>query len=244
MTVSKITLAVAMAASALVAAPAFAQDAPADGFTVTGTVGGVSDYRFRGISQTGEDFAVQGSINVNHESGFYVGAWASNVKFANSSELDVYAGYTRDFGGITGDVGVYWYLFPGTNGTDVGEVYASLKGQVGPATLKVGANYAPKQEAIGFQNRKDDNLYVYGDVSTAIPTTPISLRGHLGYSAGDSTLTIGGDNYFDYSVGADLNWKNLTFGVTYLDTDLKKSRYGLYHDQVDSTVLFSVTAAF
>src|SRR3546814_2295512 len=85
MTVSKITLAVALATSALVSAPAFAQDAPEE-FTITGTVGGVSDYRFRGISQTNEDFAVQGSINLNHSSGFYVGTWASNVDFANSSE--------------------------------------------------------------------------------------------------------------------------------------------------------------
>src|SRR3546814_110296 len=53
MTVSKITLAAALATSALVSAPAFAQDAPEE-FTITGTVGGVSDYRFRGISQTNE----------------------------------------------------------------------------------------------------------------------------------------------------------------------------------------------
>src|SRR3546814_15322462 len=106
MTVSKITLAAALATSALVSAPAFAQDAPEE-FTITGTVGGVSDYRFRGISQTNEDFAVQGSINLNHSSGFYVGTWASNVDFANSSEVDVYGGYTRDLGGLTVDGGGY-----------------------------------------------------------------------------------------------------------------------------------------
>ncbi len=244
MTVSKITLAAVLAASALVSAPAFAEDAPADGIAITGTVGGVSDYRFRGISQTGEDFAVQGSINVNHSSGFYVGAWASNVKFANSSELDVYAGFTKEFSGLTGDAGVYWYFYPGTSNTDIGEVYASLKGSVGPATLKVGANYAPKQQSIGALHNKDDNLYVYGDLSAGIPSTPISLRAHLGHSSGDSTLTLGGDDYWDYNVGADLAWKNLTFGVTYLDTDLKKSVYGPLHDIMDLTVLFSVTAAF
>lgn len=240
MTISKITLAAALAASALVAAPAFAQDAPADGFTVTGNVGGVSDYRFRGVSQTGEDFAVQGSINLNHSSGFYVGTWASNVDGFNGSEVDVYGGYTTTVGALTLDGGLYWYLYPATTNTDYAEVYASVKGAVGPATVKVGVNYAPEQQAIG----SEDNFYLYGDLSAGIPNTPISLRAHLGRSIGDSALTFGGDDYWDYSVGADLTWKNLTFGVTYLDTDLKESRYGLFHDNVDSTVLFSLTAAF
>ena len=240
MTVSKITLAVALATSALISAPAFAQDAPEGDVTITGSVGGVSDYRFRGISQTNEDFAVQGSININHASGLYAGAWASNVDFANSSEVDLYAGYTRDLGGVTVDGGVYWYMYPGTVSTDYAEVYASVKGALGPATAKLGVNYAPKQDAIG----DEDNFYLYGDLSAAIPSTPITLRAHLGRSIGDSALTFFGDDYWDYSVGADLTWKNLTFGVTYTDTDLKQSVYGPFHDIMDSTVVFSLTAAF
>src|SRR3546814_8390248 len=55
MNISKITLAAALAASALVATPALAQDAPADGLTVTGSATIVSDYRFRGISLSDRD---------------------------------------------------------------------------------------------------------------------------------------------------------------------------------------------
>lgn len=251
MTVSKITLAVALAASALVAAPAFAEDAPSDGFTVTGNVAGVSDYRFRGVSLSNKDVAVQGSINLNHSSGFYVGTWGSSLAGYGSfgggnSEIDVYGGYTTAVGGVTLDGGVYWYMYPGTNGTDVGEVYASVKGALGPVTAKLGANYAPKQEAIGGVHNKDDNLYIYSDLSGGIPNTPVSLRAHLGRSIGDSTLTFAGDDYWDWNVGADFAWKNLTFGVTYVDTDLKKSVYqpvGLYKE-VKSGVVFSLTAAF
>jgi len=247
MTVSKITLALAAAASALIAAPAFAQDAPSDAFTITGSVGGVSDYRYRGISQTDEKFAVQGSININHESGFYVGAWASNVDFANSSELDVYGGFTKEFNGITGDVGVYGYLYPGANSSlSYYEVYGSVKGEVGPGSLKLGVNYAPKQDNTrnGLTGDKEDNFYVYGDASVGIPNTPFTLRGHAGRSFGDSSLTFSGHDYWDYNVGADYTYKNLTFGVTYVDTNVKKSAYYVDHDTVDDRVIVSVTAAF
>ena len=61
------------------AGAAIAQDAPAPAFTITGSAALVSDYRFRGASQTNEHGAVQGSINFNHESGFYVGTWASSI---------------------------------------------------------------------------------------------------------------------------------------------------------------------
>lgn len=251
MTISKITLAAALAASALVAAPAFAQDAPASDFTITGNAAGVSDYRFRGVSLSDKGVAVQGSINLNHSSGFYVGTWGSSLagfgSFGGSNaEIDVYGGYTKTIGNVTLDGGVYWYLYPSTDGTDVGEVYASVKGAFGPVTAKLGANYAPKQEAIGSVNNKDDNLYVYTDLSGGVPNTPVSLRAHLGRSMGDSTLTFGGDNYWDWNVGADVTWKNLTFGVSYVDTDLKKSVYqplGLYKI-VKSGAVFSLTAAF
>ncbi|HUD29971.1 MAG TPA: TorF family putative porin, partial [Novosphingobium sp.] len=63
-----------LAGTALSAAPAFAQDAEAPSeITVTGSAAVTTDYRFRGVSQSGGDFAIQGGITVSHASGFYVG---------------------------------------------------------------------------------------------------------------------------------------------------------------------------
>ena len=63
---------------------------------ITGTVTAVSDYDFRGITQTAQDPALQGSIDYTHSSGFYLGAWGSNVDFGDccdeNVEVDVYAG--------------------------------------------------------------------------------------------------------------------------------------------------------
>ena len=66
-------------ALALCATPAFAQDAEPKAITVSGSATIVSDYRFRGISQTDKDFALQGGMTVSHESGVYLSVWGSSV---------------------------------------------------------------------------------------------------------------------------------------------------------------------
>ena len=79
--------------------------------TVSGSVAIASDYRLRGISQSDEHMAVQGGITVSHESGLYVGTWASNLAgwgtFGGANmELDLIGGYkTKITEGGTLDVG-------------------------------------------------------------------------------------------------------------------------------------------
>jgi uncharacterized protein (TIGR02001 family) len=74
-----INLGLSALAFATIATPALAEDAPASDFTVTGGATVVTDYRFRGISQTNEKFAVQGTIGVSHSSGLYIGTWGSSI---------------------------------------------------------------------------------------------------------------------------------------------------------------------
>lgn len=222
MTISKLTLAAALAASFLAAAPALAQDEPSDGITVTGGATLVSEYRFRGVSFSDKDPTIQGTINLTHDSGFYVGTWASGLagfgSFGGSNtEVDVYGGYSKEISGITVDVGLLWYLYPGTTGTDYAEPYASIKGSLGPVTAKLGVAYAPDQSAIG----SDDNLYVFTDVSSAIPNSPITLKAHYGYS--DGSLAGPNGSYTDWLIGADITWKALTLGVAYVDTSISKA---------------------
>jgi uncharacterized protein (TIGR02001 family) len=66
------------------ATPALAQTEPPKPVTVTGSVALVSDYRFRGVSQSDKGFALQGGVNVNHESGVYAGFWGSNLAHTGS----------------------------------------------------------------------------------------------------------------------------------------------------------------
>lgn len=208
--------------SALASVPAFAgeTDAPSD-FTVSGYVQGVSDYRFRGISASAGDPAIQGSINVNHASGFYAGAWASSLQETDvygSTELDLYAGWTREVApGLTFDAGLTYYVYPSgeVGHANFVEPYAAVSTTIGPVTAKVGAAYAWKQKGVS----NDDNVYVYTDLGTAIPNTPVTLAAHLGYQSGPLAADPSYDR-IDYSVGANYAiTKNLSVGVAYVGVD-------------------------
>ncbi|MET0364371.1 MAG: TorF family putative porin [Sphingobium sp.] len=236
----------------LTATPAFAQDEEKP-FTVSGSVGLVTDYRFRGVSQSDEHVAVQGGITVSHESGIYVGTWGSNLAgwgtFGGANmELDLIAGFKKEVTpGITVDVGATWYMYPGGyDNTDFIEPYAKLSGSIGPASATLGVAYAPKQEALGpaylssddiaanFPNpsqpgAKDDNLYIYGDIAGGIPGTPVTLKAHLGHSNGNRGLGVFGTSvsptgdYWDWLVGADFALGNVVLGVAYVDTNIGKA---------------------
>ena len=209
------------------ATPVYADetDPPSD-FTFSGYVQGVTDYRFRGLSLSGGDFAVQGTINLNHSSGFYVGTWASSLEDSavfGSTEVDIYGGWTGPLGGgITADVGVLYYAYPNGHLGDAEyfEPYASLTAAIGPATAKLGVAYAPSQDALG----NDDNVYVFTDLGAGIPNTPISVSAHLGYADGvqspDLLTGKGTGGGFDYSVGATYNiTPKFSVGASYVGVD-------------------------
>jgi len=237
----------AIAGALLLAAtttPAFAQDetdAPAP-ITITGSATVVSDYRFRGFSQSNEEAAIQGGFTVTHESGLYVGTWGSSIGFNNGTEIDVIAGFAKEVSsGLTADIGATVYLYPGSSNTTVIEPYFAMTGTVGPATIKGMVAWAP-----GGQDSLADNSAVYlsGDVGVAVPSTPFKLKGHLGYSKSDSFLGGLDGDVFDYSVGVEATWKVLTLGVSYVNTDAP--RLGGYKEAVgaDGAVLFSLGASF
>ena len=280
----KYVLLSALALSA-VATPAIAQEtAPPKPVTVTGSVALLTDYRLRGVSQTDKEGAIQGGITITHESGLYGGAWASNLAgwgtFGGSNmELDLIGGYKVPIGGGAAlDVGLTWYMYPGgASKTDFAEPFAKLSGTVGPATVLVGVAYAPKQEAIGKwynsaadyatgipnrPNKKNDNLYLWGDAAAAIPTTPVTLKAHLGYSKGNSGLGPNGTSpaptgeYLDWLLGADLAIPGtpLTLSAAYVDTDISNRESAYLKPNfastkngssiAGSTALFSISAAF
>lgn len=234
-----------LAGCGLAATPALADetDPPAD-LTISGSVTGVSDYRWRGLSYSGGDFAVQGSIQATHKSGVYVGVWSSSLEqdffdIYGSAEVDIYAGWSGPISsGLTADVGVTYYAYPnGSFGNaNFFEPYASLTTNIGPASAKVGVNYAWEQDALGG----DDNFYVYTDLGVGIPNTPVSLNAHLGYTDGvlsPKLLTgVSTDGGFDYSVGATAAvTKNLSVGVQYVGVD-GASIDGYSNDAVVGTV--------
>lgn len=141
----KLLLASAVASAlAIPATAAMAQTAaaPASPHTVTGNLGFVSDYRFRGISQTYAKPAIQGGIDYSHSSGFYLGTWGSSVSglsYNNGAgmEWDFYGGYKAPIGPVTLDVGVLYYLYPGAYYSG----FAPSKPKYNNTELYVGASW-------------------------------------------------------------------------------------------------------
>lgn len=260
-----------------------AEAAPPPVLTVSGSASLASDYRFRGVSQSDQEMAVQGGLTIAHDSGFYVGAWASNLAgwgtFGGANmELDLIGGFRAPLSdNATLDIGLTWYMYPGgADRTDFAEPYVKLTGTTGPATLTAGVAYAPKQQALGrwyntgtdaaagiYNNpgAKDDNIYIWGDAAVGIVGTPITAKAHIGHSWGqdglgpNATAVASTGKYWDWSLGADVTWQNLTFNVSYVDTDISVSEARYLQPSFSkgqdgtgniagSTVVVSLTAAF
>jgi uncharacterized protein (TIGR02001 family) len=176
---------------------------------VTGNLGLTSDYRFRGISQTQNAPAVQGGIDYNHKSGFYVGNWNSSVSsqmYTNGAgvESDLYAGFKKDiYKGITIDVGSYNYFYPrATNGTstnfDTYELFAGVG--YGPVSVKYSQSLS---NYFGTTNSKNSQYY-QADIVQPLGASKISLLAHVGRTEVNNNSSL---NYTDYNVGLgyDLN---------------------------------------
>jgi uncharacterized protein (TIGR02001 family) len=266
----KIPIAVVALAAAT---PAFAQEAPPGEFEAAASAALVSDYRFRGVSQTDKQMAVQAGMSVTHETGAYAGIWGSNLAgwgtFGGANiELDLYGGYAVEIDGMKVDVGLTWYMYPGgADATDFAEPYVKLSTTVGPAYLLAGVAYAPKQEALGnFSNtpqsrgQSEDNLYLWADANAGMPGTPLTIKAHLGYSKGNPGLGPNGTSlaptgaYWDWSLGGEAVLGPLTVGVSYVDTDISRAdaayllpNFASSRDGssiADATVVVSISAGF
>ncbi|USI74452.1 TorF family putative porin [Sphingomonas morindae] len=206
-------------------APLFAQDAPASPFTITGGATLISDYRFRGLSQTNRRFALQGTIGVAHSSGFYIGTWGSSIDdyVANGGdqEIDLYGGYKKTINGTTVDGGLLYYYYPGSGGanTDFFEPYLNVSHSFGPLSAKLGGNFSWSQHGLATTTKaRAAGAYGYAELSAAIPNTGFTVTGHLGHSFVRNYITFD-THYTDWSVTAAYSWKALTFSAAYVDTD-------------------------
>lgn len=219
------------------AAPAFAQDeeaAEAEGpVTLTGGIALVSDYRFRGVSLSDKDFAVQPYLTVKHESGLYLGVWGSNLaeNAGDDLEIDLYAGFS---GGdaVTYDIGATYYIYPGVSSFNYVEVTGKLGTTVGPLTLGGQLSYVPSQDNTG----NTDNIYVATNAAIGIPNTPVTVTASVGYEDG-----FFGNEKIDWTLGANATFSGFTVGVSYVDTD-RRSTFAFGDSK--ATAVFSLSYAF
>ena len=226
------TLAFAIAAC-LVSAAAFAEDvastasaAPAVASPFTGNVMLASEYLYRGIAQTNGKAAIQGGVDYAHASGFYLGAWSSNISWLSDAgpgisapiELDIYGGYKNSFAGgdWNYDFGVLTYNYPGAYPAsfvkpDTTEIYALI----GWKWLSFKYSDAVSSHIFGFASATGGNTRGsgYADLSASY-----DLGGGWGVSAHTGHQSIKGFGAASYS-----DWK---LGVT---RDVGVGTVGLYY---------------
>ncbi|MEX0729788.1 MAG: TorF family putative porin [Aquisalimonadaceae bacterium] len=200
------------------------------GFSWSGNLTVTSDYLLRGFSETDNGPAVQGGFDLEHESGFYLGNWNSNVTYGadeSNLEMDLYGGFAfTAVPGLDMDVGVIRYFYPGLDDADFNEFYiggaTSFDSLDADLYVYVTDDYLASDE---------DGLVADLNLAYSLPGNTY-LTGQLGYV--DSELFADG-GYMFYGVGAGVSYADLDFTVTYMDAD---------EDGAEDGVAFAVSAEF
>ncbi len=206
---------------------------------VTGNATVTNNYIWRGLTQTTNDAAVQGGLDYAHESGFYIGTWASNVKYAPddvfSYEHDIYFGFS---GGdaFTWDVGYLYYNYDSEAKFDFGEIYGSIGYEGFSATAFILAN-TEADEGPGQDFDFGSTYYLSLDYGFEL-ANGLGIGLHVGRHAGDFNEAFNGvpGDYTDYNVNFSI--KDFTFTIT--DTDLDDiGPDGLDNDAVKFVVAYT-----
>lgn len=239
----KTLLATAIAAAA--ALPGLAAAQATSPHSVAGNLSIVSDYRFRGISQTFVQPAIQGGIDYSHSSGFYLGNWNSNVSGLSYTdgtiEMDIYGGFKFPAGPVTLDVGLLQYLYPGAE--LAGVKYDTLEAYVGASwkwfTLKYSVTL---DDYFGVAN-SDGSGYL--DLSASYEIAPkLNLVAHYGNQTVENNSAA---DYEDYKIGLTYDLNGWLLGLAYIDTDITLNATNNAGDTEDlgkGTVVFSVSKSF
>jgi uncharacterized protein (TIGR02001 family) len=246
-------------------ASAFAMPALAADFTPSSNVSLVSDYLYRGISQSGAKPAIQGGFDLAHTSGMYLGMWGSSISWLSDGglatnaglELDTYAGYKGAAGDVAYDVGFLRYNYPTGKyvdpipanfaKADTNEVYGAVTYSIVTAKLSYALG-----DLFAVSNAKG-STYMEVNVSYPIADSGVTLGAHYGKQAYKGTsadaLKAGGADptYADYKLSVTKDFSGYVLGLAYSSTNATKGVGNYYNvltkDLGKSTVVLSLTRA-
>jgi uncharacterized protein (TIGR02001 family) len=203
-----------------------------------------TDYAFRGVSQTDNQFAIQGGFDWSHSSGIYLGTWASNVDsqfFGGGTdpqiELDLYGGFANEFSnGLGYDIGYLRYQYPGGSDFNTNEFYGSLSYMGFSASV----NYSDELAFVG----SDSSAWYWAAGYEHTFPYEIGFSAHIGYNAGSAYSdddALGG-TYTDWSLGLSKNVAGVDLGLTYVDNTVSKSDCG--SNVCEARVVASIAKSF
>lgn len=210
---------------------------------LSGHLSAVSDYRFRGVSRTFRDPAIQGGVELTLPNNFYLGSFASIVDkeiYANSRgfEWDIYGGYRwRINDEVTMDGGLIQYMFPTES------QFSTLEGYIGATWRWFSLKYyhTLSNKAFGSRDAKNSR---YLNLSAVYP---ISSDLRVQASVGKSDINNNSGDYFDYMIGVAKDWKSMTWGASFVGTDTNDrftNRANKTRKLAGDGIVFSVSKSF
>jgi uncharacterized protein (TIGR02001 family) len=213
---------------------------------LTGNVSIATDYAFRGISQTLEEPAVQGGLDLAFPYGVYAGAWGSSVNFGEDlaggsraqMELDFYGGIAPSIAGFDLDLGGIYYWYPGAadaRSYNFYELYGGVGRAVGPVGLGASVAFSPD-----FFGGSGDGLWVGGEASVGIPGTPLTLDGSIGQQSIELNEVFLTPDYLAWTAGIGAEVFGVGLGATITGTDMEEAECFGGSDLCNTRVILSV----
>jgi uncharacterized protein (TIGR02001 family) len=240
---SLLTVAVAIA---FLPGLAVAQTAPASPHTIAGNASLVSDYKFRGITQTFNKPALQGGVDYSHASGLYLGNWNSNISEGagfpqGNLEMDFYGGWKKSFGDFGLDLGAIYYFYPGSDANTARGTAAAFTnpnsgtthtGRIENKEFYIGGSW--KWISAKWYYSFDDYFSLAGTKGTQYFDLSATydlgngwgVTGHVGklkskgWHAGTDATKL---DYVDWKIGVTKDISGWVFGLAYVDTNAKGS---------------------
>ncbi len=215
-----------------------------------------SDYRFRGISNSDRDGAVQGYVQYDHATGLYVNVWASTIDFNDeltydsSVEVDATVGYNYAFSDQT-NAGVravyYWYPDADTPAAaadyDYFELALSGEHDFGMAAISGDLAWSPD-----FFAETGDAIALSGGVTVPVLEEfaffdgGLEASAHVGYQWIDDNAAAGIPDYLYWDLGATASWGLFSFDVRYVDTDMSRLECAGGTENCEGGVVLTVSA--
>jgi uncharacterized protein (TIGR02001 family) len=196
-----------------------------------------SDYRYRGISQSRLKPALSAGLDYTLPEGFYIGAWASTIKWVKDAggdaqlELDLYGGYKTELSkGMTLDVGLLQYVYPSARtptfdalykNPDTTEIYGALT--VGPVTGKLSYALSNLFGNYDFARQKNSKGSMYFDLSANFEVgAGVVIIPHIGHQKVEN---ISNASYTDYAITVSKDFSGFVLSAGLVGTDANKNFY-------------------
>ena len=247
MKISRFTGLAGCALATLAVAPARAQQqAQEQQHQLTYNVAVVSDYRYRGISQSRLGPALQGGADVTHKpGGWYAGTWMTTINWTKDAggdgnvEWDFYGGRRGDLGrGFSYDAGALYYLYPGSHlhpNPNTFELYAQVG--YGPAYVKYSHSLT---NLFGVPSSKHSG-YLDASANVDLPVWGLVLNLHAGRQEVRHRDDL---SFTDYKVGLTKEFPVATVGLFWVKTNSRAYRSPFNENLGRSAAMLTVSKTF